>query len=65
MQIVDKTKSLSKGQYAWSLEVCDSHGFQFVAKLARICRSCSHPLALVTGQNLKKLHNLREQKIVM
>ena len=29
-----------------TLEVCDSLGFQFVAKLARICHSCSHPLAL-------------------
>ena len=48
---------------ARSLEVCDSRGFQFVAKLARICHSCSHPLALATGQNLKKPHHLREQKI--
>ena len=48
---------------ARSLEVCDSRGFQFVAKLARICHSCSHPLALATRQNLKKLHHLREQKI--
>ena len=48
---------------ARSLEVCDSRGFQFVAKLARICHSCSHPLALATRQNLKKSHHLREQKI--
>ena len=48
---------------ARSLEVCDSHGFQFVAKLTRICHLCSHPLALATRQNLKKSHHLREQKI--
>ena len=48
---------------ARSLEVCDSRGFQFVAKLARICHSCSHPLALATRQNLKKSHHLRQQKI--
>ena len=36
---------------------------QFVAKLARICHSCSHPLALATRQNLKKSHHLRDQKI--
>ena len=47
---------------ARSLEVCDSRGFQFVSKLARICHSCSHPLALATRQNLKKSHHLREQK---
>ena len=48
---------------ARSLEVCNSRGFQFVAKLARICHSCSHPFALATRQNLKKSHHLREQKI--
>ena len=50
-------------QSARSLEVCDSRGFQFVAKLARICHSCSHPLVLATRQNLKKSHHLRDQKI--
>ena len=46
-----------------SLEVCDSLGFQFVAKLTRICHSCSHPLALGTRRILKKSHHLRKQKI--
>ena len=57
-------RSKSRSVYsARSLEVCDSRGFQFVAKLARICHSCSHPLALATRQNLKKSHHLRDQKI--
>ena len=35
-----------------SLEVCDSRGLQFVAK---ICHKCSHPGAQATRQNLKKI----------
>ena len=35
-----------------SLEVCDSRGLQFVAK---ICHKCSHPGAQATWQNLKKI----------
>ena len=69
MQIGEKQYPRPKGPSAMSvysarsLEVCDSRGFQFVAKLARICHSCSHPLELATRQNLKKSHHLREQKI--
>ena len=33
------------------LEVCNSRGIQFVAK---ICHKCSHPGAQVTRQNLKE-----------
>ena len=46
-----------------SLEVCDSCGFQFVAKLARTFHSCNHPLELATRRNLKKPHHLHKQKI--
>ena len=35
-----------------SLEVCDSCGLQFVAK---ICHKCGHPCAQATRQNLKKI----------
>ena len=45
-----------------SLEVCDSLGFQFVAKLARICYSCSHPLALGTRRSFKKSHDVAQAK---
>ena len=69
MQIGEKQYPRPKGPSATSvysarsLEVCYSRGFQFVAKLARICHSCGHPLALATRQKLKKSHHLREQKI--
>ena len=59
--IADEDKKF--GTKKQSLEVCDSLGFQFVAKLARICYSCSHPLALGTRRNFKKSHDLRKQKI--
>ena len=69
-QIVDKTIPSSKepsAMFVYSAQVLKyairAAVFNLSPKLARICHLCSHPLALATRQNLKKLHYLREQKI--